>query len=90
VRVANLGSVNYAPSEPPSDPAALQRFLREELQKVSTAIGALAVGHLDKTYNAPAKPRDGDLRYAAGAPNWNPGAGAGVYVYKTNTWVLLG
>lgn len=90
VRVANLGSVNYAPSEPPAEPAALQRYLREELQKISTAIAALAAGHLDKTYNAPAKPRDGDIRYAAGAPNWNPGAGAGVYVYKSTAWVFLG
>lgn len=90
MRTSSISSVSYAPSEPPSDPAALQRFLREELQKLSTAINTLAAGHLDKTYNAPTKPRDGDLRYAAGAPNWNPGSGAGVYVYKTSAWVLLG
>lgn len=89
VRATNLASVNYAPSEPPRDPEALQRFLREELQKVSTAITALSLGHLDKSYAAPKKPRDGDIRYADGT-SWNPGSGAGVYVYKTSSWVLLG
>lgn len=64
----------------------------EELQKIRAAITALALGHLDITTVAPTKPRDGDVRYAQGAPGWNPGSGVGVYYYKgaTSAWVFLG
>lgn len=91
MRTPNLGSVSYAPGDPPADPAQLQRYLREEMAKVAAAIGALAAGHLDKSSAAPSKPRDGDIRYADGAV-WNPGAGVGIYYYKgaTSAWVLLG
>lgn len=91
MRTPNLGTVSYAPGEPPIDPAQLQRFLRDELQVISAAISALAAGHLDKQNVAPAKPRDGDVRYADGT-NWNPGAGVGIYYFKgaTSAWVLLG
>ena len=88
MRTPNLGTAFYAPAEPPQDAAEMQRFLREETQKISAAIQALALGHLDKTNVAVAKPRDGDLRYFG--TTYNPGAGAGVYVYKTSSWVLLG
>lgn len=92
MRTPNNGSGLYAPGDPPQDPAQLQRYLREEMTKISAAIGALAAGHLDQSTVAPAKPRDGDIRYASGAPNWNPGAGVGIYYYKgaTSAWVLLG
>lgn len=88
MRTPNLGSVAYAPGEPPVDPAQLQRFLREELQKISAAVQALAAGHLDKTHVAPTKPRDGDVRYADGT-NWNPGGGKGLYMHNGTTWILV-
>ena len=78
------------PGQVPADEKQMQRFVREELDKVAAAIALLAAGHLDPVYVAPTKPRDGDIRYAVGAPDWNPGAGRGVYIYKINTWVLLG
>ena len=43
------------------------------------------------TVGGPAKPRDGDIRYADGA-NWNPGSGQGIYVYiddGTPAWEKL-
>lgn len=89
MRTPNLGSVNYAPGDPPQDAAQLQRFLREELQKIQASLQALAAGHLDKTYVVPTKPRDGDIRYADGT-SWNPGAGQGIYYCKGTTWTLLG
>jgi len=90
-RTSSIGSVTYAPLDPPSDPAQLQRYLREEMLKISAAITALAAGHLDMTTVAPTRPRNGDVRYADGT-SWNPGAGIGVYYYKgaTSAWVLLG
>lgn len=91
MKTPNLGTVSYAPGDPPSDPAQLQRFLREELLRVSVAISALAAGHMDKQTVAPSKPRDGDVRYADGVL-WNPGSGVGVYYFKGTTaaWVFLG
>jgi hypothetical protein len=88
VRAPNLGSVSYAPGEPPTDPAQLQRFIRDELQQISAAIQALAAGHLDKQSVAPLKPRDGDTRYADGA-HWNPGSGKGVYLHNGSVWTLI-
>jgi hypothetical protein len=89
VRTPNLGSVAYAPGDPPDDPAQLQRFLRDELQKMKAAIDALAAGHLDKSTAAPPKPREGDIRFADGVA-WNPGSGKGIYYYNSTAWVLLG
>jgi hypothetical protein len=89
VRKPNLGSVFYAPNTPPTDAAEMQRFLFDELKKISDAINGLALGHLDQTTVVPLKARDGDLRYADGIL-WNPGSGKGVYVYKSTAWVLLG
>ncbi len=92
MRTPNLGSVFYIPNDPPEDPKDLARYLREEQQKVAAAISALAAGHLDKSTVAPAKPRDGDIRYASGAPGWDPGSGVGIYYYKLAGpgWVFLG
>jgi MoxR-like ATPase len=88
LRTPNGGTVSYSPGEPPLDPAQLQRFLRDELQQISAAIQALAAGHLDKQTVAPAKPRDGDWRYADGV-TWNPGAGGkGIYMFTT-VWTLI-
>lgn len=67
----------------------LHAYLRNELTAISAAIQALAVGHLDKEYAAPSKPRDGDLRYADGT-TWNPGSGAGIYYFNGSIWKLLG
>ncbi|MFZ6874220.1 hypothetical protein ACO0LF_19355 [Undibacterium sp. Di27W] len=91
MKAANLGNANYAPGALPTDAAELQRFFMSELQKISTAIGLIGLGHLEKTMAAPTKPRDGDIRYADGVL-WNPGAGVGIYYYKggTSTWVFLG
>jgi hypothetical protein len=91
VRASNSSTVGYAPSQLPDDAAEMQRFFSSELQKIATAIAGLSVGHLDKTTVAPAKPRDGDIRYADGSL-WNPGSGVGVYYYKgaSLTWVFLG
>ena len=89
MRTPNLGSVSYAPGEPPIDASQLQRFLRDELQQISAAIQALAAGHLDKQDSAPAKPRDGDMRYADGT-NWNPGgSGKGIYIHNGAVWTLV-
>lgn len=69
----------------------MRRFLLDELGKIAAAIQALSLGHLDKSYAAPQKPRDGDVRYADGT-SWKPNGtgGAGVWYFNGNSWVLLG
>lgn len=81
----------YSPLDPPQtdNPREIAAWAMRELQKVRDAISVLELGHLDKSYAAPDRPRDGDIRYADGT-TWNPGAGAGVYIYKGTAWVLLG
>lgn len=88
MRTPNIASAQYTPGQVPTDPADLPRFLREEFDKLAAAISTLAAGHLDKTYVAPAKPRDGDLRYADGT-SWNPGGGKGLYMHDGTAWVLV-
>lgn len=91
MRTPSLGSAFYAPADPPSNAADVQLFLREELKKIGYAITALAAGHLDKTHVAPAKPRDGDIRYADGT-NWQPNGtgGAGIWYFNGTSWIQLG
>ncbi len=89
MRSPNLGSIIYTPNEPPSAPEDMQRYLREEFNRIAAAISLLALGHLDVVYVAPLKPRTGDLRNADGT-SWNPGSGAGVYRYNGTTWNFLG
>ena len=90
VRAPNLGTVNYTPGQVPTDPADLPRYLREEFDRIAAAVALLAAGHLDKQTVAPLKPRDGDVRYAAGAPGWNPGSGQGIYYFNGTIWKFLG
>ena len=87
MRTPNLGTIVFNPADPPADPKDLQRYLRELNTLLSAVIGALAAGHLDQTHVAPAKPRDGDFRYADGA-SWNPGGGKGLYMFTT-VWTLV-
>lgn len=91
MRTTNSNTIGYQPGDPPADPAQLQRFLREELNKLKAAIDAVAEGFAPVVYAAPAKPRDGMLRNADGT-QWNPGSGAGLYRYDgtTSTWKPLG
>ncbi len=85
----NSSTVFYSPSPTPNDPADLPRYLRDEFQAIQNAIMQLAAGHLDMVNAVPAKPRDGDIRFADGT-NWNPGSGKGFYGYYNSAWHFLG
>lgn len=89
MRTPSIASAFYAPNQPPQDASEMGRFIFDELQKIAGAISALAAGHLDKTYVAPTKPREGDIRLSDGT-SWNPGSGAGVYAYYGAAWHFLG
>jgi hypothetical protein len=91
MRPTNSSTNGYQPGDPPSDPAQLQRFLREELLKLKAAYDALAAGHLDKSFAPPTKPRDGDIRYADGV-QWKPNGtgGPGIWYFNGTNWIQLG
>ena len=90
MRTPTIASINYAPSQVPDDPAEIPRFLTSELIRIKATMDLLALGHLDPTYVAPAKPRDGDIRLCDGT-SWNPlGTGQKFVGYRGGAWVLLG
>ena len=89
MRPTNINSAFYAPQPVPSNPADLANYLRTELAAIQNVISILAAGHIDTTYSAPDKPRDGDLRLSDGVL-WDPGSGQGVYCYYNGTWNKLG
>ena len=88
MRSPDISSVQYAPGAIPADPQDLILFFTAELQRISSAIQALAMGHLDESFVVPKKPRDGDIRFADGT-TWNPGSGKGFYSYFGAAWHLL-
>lgn len=80
----------YRKNNVPSDPKALPAFLDQELSEIERAqnepvfILQLAVSNVP-----PAKVRPGTVVEADGT-NWNPGAGAGLYIYRGSAWVFIG
>lgn len=84
-----ISSPTYAPGPVPADPEALPAFLTAELRAISGVIQLLAAGHIDPSYAAPAKLRNGDIRLADGI-SWNPGSGPGIYAYYGGSWNKLG
>lgn len=81
---------SYQPGPVPADPAQLQRYLREEFAKIAARFDALAAGQLDRVYELPAKPRDGNVRYLDGSIA--PGGVRGIYRYDGTdaAWKPLG
>lgn len=78
----------YSPLQPP--PQYTQEYLRRELLAISQAIDAKAPWLILQTLNvAPTKPQEGMIVVADGT-NWNPGSGAGAYLYRGAAWRFLG
>ena len=71
--------------EPPSNPDDFRLWVVEQLRRIEEeAINPMIV-QTQKLYVAPTKPREGMIVIADGA-SWNPGAGAGTYVYRSSAW----
>jgi hypothetical protein len=82
----------YLPSQPPQGVTTDEalRWVLQELERASIVMNNLADGKTITLHEPPSKLVDGMIRKADGT-NWNPGAGAGTYVYDagTNTWTKL-
>jgi hypothetical protein len=66
----------------------LVRYIKGELDKISQAISSLEHQY-PPLHAAPERYSIGYVAYADGT-DWNPGAGEGLYVYKSGGWTLLG
>lgn len=92
MREPNLGTVQFSVGNPGEIRTLeeLTRYVRDLESRAAAAITLLAAGHLDVINAAPKKPRQGDIRYASGAPDWNPGSGPGIYYYNGSAWIFIG
>lgn len=79
----------YIPDPPPMEYEA--EYLYRELTRISILLEIILDGQIDKTYEEPARPRDGMIRLADGV-QWNPGLGRGLYWYDAtlSKWVPFG
>src|SRR4051812_24352784 len=78
----------YKPGQVPSDPANVPGFLRLETAALQRAANAAdPFNELQTLHAAPSKVREGMVAIADGA-DWNPGYGAGMYVYLNGEWVF--
>ena len=76
----------YTPGPAPGNADA---WVRRELDRISQATrGAAPYVQMQPLAVAPERPRTGMLCFADG-DSWNPGSGAGVYVYASSAWVKL-
>lgn len=78
--------MKYVPTDPPVDDKGLRLWIYAELQRIAEGAGEL---QLDTLHAAPSKPREGLVVMADGT-DWDPGSGAGAYIYRGSAWHLLG
>lgn len=80
----------YRKNNVPPDPKQLPAYLDHELSEIERAQNEpVFVLQLGVSHKPPAKFRAGMVVEADGT-NWNPGAGAGMYVYRAGAWVKVG
>jgi hypothetical protein len=69
---------------------SLRAYVQTELEQLSGILQVLMSQQLQlvERHVLPAKPREGVIVFADGT-DWNPGAGRGVYVFSSGSWVKL-
>lgn len=78
----------YIPENPPS-PEKLPDYVYQEFLRISAILVQMMEGRmLTPRAAAPGKPREGMMACADGV-NWDPGAGAGIYEFKSGNWSKL-
>lgn len=88
-----VGNAAYVPTIPGDsvliykENIPVAKWLTEELSKVATAI-ASTEGSYPVRHVPPVRYYVGQVVYADGT-DWNPGAGEGLYVYKSTGWTLI-
>lgn len=86
---ALLAMRQYTPGPAPTSPAELQRYVYDELLRLSAVVNLLSMGHLDMVAAMPTKVQPGDFYYFG--PDINPGSGEGFYFYNSDDqWIQMG
>jgi len=81
--------LRFDPSLCPADIEDIPKFIDNMFLEIAAVLEVVRDGHLDVSNTEPAKPQQGDIRYADGT-NWNPGAGEGIYFRNAAAaWVKL-
>jgi hypothetical protein len=86
--MARLGPTFAFTPEPPPDsdsPGELKSWVNRQFERLNDALNSIVPGSMDQLHAAPSKPRDGMVRLADGT-DWNPGFGAGPYVFQDGAW----
>lgn len=71
--------------EPPEDPEAFRLWVIENFRRMEEYSIDPDIVKTQVLYVEPKKKREGLIVIADGA-SWNPGAGAGTYVYRSGAW----
>lgn len=80
----------YKPGQVPTSPADVPGFLMREFAAIQQAANrAESFLELQPLATEPARLREGMVAEADGV-NWDPGSGAGLYVYRSGAWVFIG
>ncbi len=75
----------YTPSQSQQNVAWLEGELRRIAEAMALGTDTL---RLSSTTVVPGKPQEGEIRQADGV-NWDPGRGAGTYIYRAGAWQLM-
>lgn len=71
--------------EPPEDPVAFREWVIENLRRMEEYSIDPDIVKTQVLYAVPKKLREGLIVIADGT-SWNPGSGAGTYVYRSGSW----
>lgn len=70
-----VAAIFYSPGVRPQTKDELPAYIDRELAKIGHVVAALAAGHIDVSYVAPDRFKEGDIRLAAGTlegAHWDP------------------
>jgi hypothetical protein len=72
----------------PDDPKAALPLLLEALTQLQVAMDEIYISFYSISHVAPTRLKEGMIRQADGT-DWNPGAGAGLYQYRSGSWARI-
>lgn len=80
--------MSYQPTFPPTG-ADYKQWLYDELQRVASEYALPQYFIFEELHAPPSKLIHGMVVFADGT-DWNPGSGAGMYLYRAGAWRFLG
>ena len=74
-----------------TEPKAILSYMSRQFRNLAATLEAFQVNWVQMTvvHNEPDKPRAGMMVEVDGT-NWDPGSGAGLYIYRGGAWTRIG